>query len=86
MDKDTAQLRGYLKHRGVGHYPCYMNFLSSAEAAIPKAAEQLKQVCEQTTNPVLAVLDREYGNATWVLAQAEIKADCLMRLRKNACF
>jgi hypothetical protein len=32
------------------------------------------------------VLDREYGNATWVLAQAEIKADSLMRLRRNACF
>ena len=31
------------------------------------------------------VLDREYGNATWVLAQAEIKADSLMRLRRNAC-
>ena len=62
-----------------------MNFLSSGESPIPKAAAQLKQVCEQTTNPVLAVLDREYGNATWVLAQAEIKADSLMRLRRNAC-
>ena len=41
--------------------------ISSEEAPIPKAAAQLKQVCEQTTNPVLAVLDREYGNATWVL-------------------
>ena len=62
-----------------------MNFLSSGESPIPKAAEQLKQVCKQTKKPVLAVLDREYGNATWVLAQAEIKADSLMRLRRNAC-
>jgi len=32
-------------------------------------------------------LDREYGNASWVLAltQASILADCLMRVRKNAC-
>jgi hypothetical protein len=60
--------------------------ISSGESPIPKAAEQLKQVCEQTKNPVIAVLDREYGNATWVLAQAEIQADCLMRVRKNACF
>ena len=59
--------------------------IGSGESPIPKAAEQLKQVCKQTTNPVLAVLDREYGNATWVLAQAEIKADSLMRLRRNAC-
>jgi len=60
--------------------------ISSAEAPIPKAAAQLKQVCEQTKNPVLAVLDREYGNATWVIAQADIRADCLMRVRRNACF
>ena len=53
---------------------------------MPKAAAQLKQVCEQTTNPVLAVLDREYGNPTWVLASADIQADALMRLRRNACF
>ena len=60
--------------------------MSSEESPIPKAAAQLKQVCEQIANPVIAVLDREYGNASWVLAQAEIKADCLIRVRKNACF
>ncbi|MEG4173033.1 MULTISPECIES: transposase [unclassified Microcoleus] len=49
-----------------------------------KAASQLKLVCEQSINPVLAVLDAEYGNANWVLAQADIQADCLMRVRKNA--
>ncbi|MCC3638993.1 MAG: hypothetical protein JGK13_32450 [Microcoleus sp. PH2017_37_MFU_D_B] len=49
-------------------------------------ASQLKLVCEHSVNPVLAVLDREYGNASWVLAltQASIQADCLMRVRKNA--
>ena len=31
--------------------------ISSGESPIPKAAEQLKQVCKQTTNQVLAVLD-----------------------------
>ena len=60
--------------------------ISSGESPIPKAAAQLRQVCKQTTNPVLAVLDREYGNATWVLASADIQADSLMRLRRNACF
>ena len=71
--------------KGSWALPLLHERISSAEAPIPKAAEQLKQVCKQITNPVLAVLDREYGNATWVLAQAEIKADSLMRLRRNAC-
>ena len=59
--------------------------ISSGSSPILQAASQLKLVCEQSVNPVLAVLDREYGNATWVLAQADIQADCLMRVRKNAC-
>jgi len=59
--------------------------ISSWSSPIEKAASQLKLVCEQSLHPVLAVLDREYGNANWVLAQADIQADCLMRVRKNAC-
>ena len=61
--------------------------ISSGSSPILQAASQLKLVCEQSVNPVLAVLDREYGNACWVLAltQADILADCLMRVRKNAC-
>ena len=60
--------------------------ISSGSSPILQAASQLKLVCEQSVNPVLAVLDREYGNACWVLAltQADILADCLMRVRKNA--
>ncbi|WP_293200727.1 hypothetical protein [Microcoleus sp. PH2017_35_SFW_U_B] len=60
--------------------------ISSGSSPILQAASQLKLVCEQSINPVLAVLDREYGNASWVLAlkQASIQADCLMRVRKNA--
>jgi hypothetical protein len=60
--------------------------ISSDQTPIHKAAAQLQRVCEQTTNPVVAVLDREYGNATWVLARAGIRAECLMRVRRNACF
>ena len=59
--------------------------ISSASSPILQAASQLKLVCEQSINPVLAVLDREYGNASWVLAIADIQADCLMRVRSNAC-
>jgi hypothetical protein len=59
--------------------------ISSWSSPIEKAASQLKLVCEQSINPVLAVLDREYGNASWVLAIADIQADCLMRVRSNAC-
>jgi len=59
--------------------------ISSAESPIQKAATPLKLVCQQSVNPVLAVLDREYGNASWVLAIADIEADCLMSVRSNAC-
>ena len=59
--------------------------ISSGSSPILQAASQLKLVCEQSINPVLAVLDRrEYGNANWVLAIADIQADCLMRVRRNA--
>lgn len=34
---------------------------------------------------MLVLLDREYGNAKWVLATAELKVDCIMRMRSNAC-
>jgi hypothetical protein len=74
------------EQQGSWALPLLHERISSGESPISKAATQLKQVCEQLTNPVLAVLDREYGNATWVLAQADIPADCLMRVRKNACF
>jgi DDE superfamily endonuclease len=73
------------EEQGSWALPLLHERISSGESPIPKAAEQLQQVCKQATKPVLAVLDREYGNATWVLAQAEIKADSLMRLRRNAC-
>jgi len=59
--------------------------ISSWSSPIEKAASQLKLVCEQSINPVLAVLDAGYGNASWVLAIADIQADCLMRVRSNAC-
>lgn len=72
--------------RGSWALPLLHERISSGSSPILQAASQLKLVCEHSVNPVLAVLDREYGNATWVLAQADIQADCLMRVRKNACF
>ena len=59
--------------------------ISSGSSPIVQAASQLKLFCEHSINPVLAVLDAEYGNANWVLAIADIQADCLMRVRRNAC-
>ena len=32
---------------------------------------------------MLVLLDREYGNATWVRATAKLEADCVMRIRSN---
>ena len=71
--------------KGSWALPLLHERISSWSSPIEKAASQLKLVCEQSINPVLAVLDAEYGNANWVLAQADIQADCLMRVRKNAC-
>lgn len=34
---------------------------------------------------MVVFLDREYGNAKWVLAIAQCQVDCLMRIRSNAC-
>jgi DDE superfamily endonuclease len=39
----------------------------------------------QSEQKVLVFLDREYGNGKWVLAIAEYKVDCIMRIRSNAC-
>ena len=71
--------------KGSWALPLLHERISSWSSPREKAASQLKLVCEQSINPVLAVLDAEYGNANWVLAPADIQADCLMRVRKNAC-
>ena len=59
--------------------------ITSWESPIAKAAWQLKQVLKHCEQKVVVFLDREYGNAKWVLAIAECKVDCLMRIRSNAC-
>ena len=59
--------------------------ITSWESPIAKAAWQLKQVLKHCEQKVIVLLDREYGNAKWVLATAECQVDCLMRIRSNAC-
>lgn len=59
--------------------------ITSWESPISKAAWQLKQVLKHCEQKVLVFLDREYGNGKWVLAIAECKVDCIMRIRSNAC-
>jgi hypothetical protein len=59
--------------------------ITSWESPITKAAWQLKQVLKHCEQKVIAILDREYGNAKWILAIAECKVDCIMRIRSNAC-
>lgn len=46
--------------------------INNGESPLPKAAAQLKQVCQQLANLAIAVLNREYSNVTWVLASADI--------------
>ena len=57
--------------------------ITSWESPITKAAWQLKQVLKHCSKKVLVLLDREYGNATWVRATAKLEADCVMRIRSN---
>lgn len=57
--------------------------ISSFETPISKAAWQLKQVAQSLNHPILALLDSEYGNASWVNQTVDIKADCLIRIRSN---
>jgi hypothetical protein len=59
--------------------------ISSFETPISKAAWQLKQVKKRTKNPLLALLDCEYGNASWVNQTADVEVDCLIRIRSNCC-
>ena len=59
--------------------------ITSWESPMSKAAWQLKQVLKHCSQKVLVLLDREYGNAKWVLATARLEADCVMRIRSNTC-
>jgi DDE superfamily endonuclease len=61
------------------------NQLMKWESPIGKATWQLKQFMKHCQQKMLVLLDREYGNAQWVLATAELKVDCIMRMRSNAC-
>ena len=59
--------------------------ITSWESPISKAAWQLKQVVQHLKHPCLVLLDREYGNAKWVLAAKDLGAECVMRVRSNTC-
>ena len=59
--------------------------ITSWESPMSKAAWQLQQVLKHCAQKVLVLLDREYGNAQWVLATAKLEADCVMRIRSNTC-
>ncbi len=52
---------------------------------ISKAIWQLKQVCKYSEKKILALLDSEYGNASWANETKEITANSLVRVRSNCC-
>jgi hypothetical protein len=59
--------------------------ISSFETPISKAVWQLKQVKKSLNHPILALLDSEYGNASWVNQTVNLEVDCLIRIRSNCC-
>ncbi|NJR31911.1 MAG: transposase [Chamaesiphon sp. CSU_1_12] len=59
--------------------------ITSWESPISKAAWQLKQVVKHLQHRAVVLLDREYGNAKWVLATQGLGVECVMRVRSNTC-
>ena len=73
------------EEKGSWALPIRHERITSFETPIGKAAWQLKQVIKHTNKRVLALLDSEYGNASWVNQTGDIEADCLIRIRSNCC-
>lgn len=73
------------EEKGSWALPLRHERITSWETPISKAAWQLRQVTKRLNKPVLALLDSEYGNASWVNQTVDIEADCLIRIRSNCC-
>ncbi|NES22823.1 MAG: transposase [Symploca sp. SIO3E6] len=73
------------EEKGSWALPLRHERITSFEKSISKAAWQLRQVAKKANKPVLALLDSEYGNASWANQTADIEADCLIRIRSNCC-
>ncbi|NEP22935.1 NF041680 family putative transposase [Moorena sp. SIO3I6] len=73
------------EEKGSWALPLRHERITSFETPISKAAWQLKQVAKNSKQPILALLDSEYGNASWVNTTKDIEADCLIRIRSNCC-
>ena len=56
------------------------------ETPIEKAAGQLRRVCALLDERPVALLDSEYGSASFVEASTDIACDKIFRLRPNRCF
>jgi len=57
--------------------------ISSFDAPIEKAANQLRQVCAEISGQVLFLGDGEYGSAPFLKQTADINCNKLLRLRPN---
>ncbi len=73
------------EEKGSWALPLRHERITSFETPINKAAWQLKQVRKSVNYPILALLDSEYGNASWVNQTADFEVDCLIRIRSNCC-
>ncbi len=73
------------EEKGSWALPLRHERITSFETPISKGVWQLRQVTKSFNKPVLALLDSEYGNASWVNQTVDIEADCLIRVRSNCC-
>jgi len=59
--------------------------ITSYETPISKAVWQLKQVSKHSPKRILALLDSEYGNASYVNQTKNLEVDSLIRIGSNLC-
>ncbi|REJ51362.1 MAG: hypothetical protein DWQ58_13610 [Microcystis aeruginosa TA09] len=73
------------EEKGSWALPVRHERITSYETPISKAVWQLKQVSKYSRKRILALLDSEYGNASYVNQTKNIEVDSLIRVRSNLC-
>ena len=78
-----STLAGIPEDQGSWALPLLHERLISAESAIEKAVNQLRQVRQKLTTRPLSLWDAAYGCAPFLKQTADIACDQLIRLRSN---
>jgi hypothetical protein len=85
MGQGYSTIAWIAEEKGSWELPIRHERITSFETPISKAVWQIKQVSKQFNKRILALLDSEYGNASYVNKTKDIEVDCLIRIRSNCC-